>query len=113
MPGLIFHAQATSTCSHGGQLQVTPSQGRALVRGMPIATATAQFAVLGCPGVNGVLCSTGKWTNVSTRVLADHQPVLLQAPVPPVPPAAGNGVVVGPPPNIPLVMTMQLQVMAT
>lgn len=113
MPGLVFHAQATVTCSHGGQFTVTPTQFRALVRGMPIATTADAMLVGGCPGVSGAICSTAKWANVSGRVLADHRPVLLQAPVPPVPPAIGNAAVVGPPPNVPLVMTMQLQVIAT
>jgi hypothetical protein len=113
MPGLVLHSQATVTCSHGGQLQVTPSQFRALVRGMPIATSTDLMVVGGCPGVSGAICSTAKWANVSARVFADHRPVVLQAPVPPVPPAIGNGAVVGPPPNVTLVLTMQLQVIAT
>lgn len=113
MPGLLFHAQATATCSHGGRLTITPTQFRALVRGRPIATSSDAIVVGGCAGVSGAFCSTVKWANVSGRVLADHRPVLLQAPVPPVPPAVGNGAVVGPPPNVPLVLTMQLQVIAT
>lgn len=113
MPGLVFHAQATCTCSHGGQLQTTPSQVLALVSGLPISTVSSTMAVLGCPGVSGVICSTAKWVNVSARVLADHKPILLQAPVPPVPPSPGNGAVVGAPPNIPLVMAMQMRVIAT
>jgi hypothetical protein len=112
MPGLVLHSQAGLTCSHGGQLQITPAQTRALVGGLPIATVTATMAVGACPGVSGAICSTAKWANVSTRVMADHQFVLLQAPVPLVPPAVGNAAIVGPPPNTPLVLAMQPRVVA-
>ena len=113
MPGLVLHAQATVTCSHGGQLTITPTQFRALVGGKPIATSTDAMVVGGCPGVSGAVCSSATWTNTSARVRVDHRPVLLQAPVPPVPPAPGNGTVVGPSPNVPLVLGMQLKVVAT
>jgi hypothetical protein len=109
MPRLVFHSQATCTCSHGGQLQIAPAQTRALVGGRPIATTSATLTVLGCPGVSGAVCTTAVWVNASSRVLADSQPVLLQAP----PPVPGNGTVAGPPPNIPLVIAMQTKVVGT
>lgn len=113
VPGIVLHAQAAVTCSHGGRLTITPAQLRVTVAGQPVATSGATLAVLGCPGVNGVVCTTATWANVSSRVLVDGQPVLLQAPVPLVPPATGNGTVVGPPPNLPLVTAAQPRVVAT
>ena len=58
MPGLLFHAQATVTCAHGGRLTITPTQFRALVRGRPIATSSDAIVVAGCAGVSGAFCST-------------------------------------------------------
>jgi hypothetical protein len=113
MPGLVLHANATATCSHGGQLRITPTQFRAQVSGQAIATSTATLTVLACPGVSGAVCTAATWANVSSRILVDHQPVLLQAPVPIVPPSPGNGVIAGPPPNVPLMMAAQFRVVAT
>lgn len=114
MPGLIFHVGATCTCSHGGQLQVTPARaGRVLVSGQPVVTSDATLTVLGCPGVSGAVCSAVRWVNHSARVLAGGSPMLLQAPFPVVPPAPGNGLVAGPPPNTPLVMAAQARVVAS
>lgn len=112
MPGLVLHSGAVLTCSHGGKVTFAPAQTRALVAGTPIATLTDQITVTGCPGVSGVVCTKVQWANVSGRVLANGQPVLTQAP-PPAGPVPGGGVVAGPPPPVPLVMTMQLRVVAT
>jgi uncharacterized Zn-binding protein involved in type VI secretion len=99
MPGLLVHAGVAAICGHGGQLRLTPAQTRVLVDGQPVASVGATLAVLGCPGVNGVVCTTVAWTNTAPRVLVDGQPVLVQGPVPLVPPALANATVVGPPPN--------------
>jgi hypothetical protein len=88
---------------------------RALAAGTPILTATDKITVTGCPGVLGVFCSLVQWANVSARVTASGQPVLVQAPPPPplAGPVPGDGAVAGPPPEVPLVAAMQLQVVAT
>jgi hypothetical protein len=112
MPGLVLHAGATLTCSHGGQVQFVPAQVRALVAGTPIATAADQITVAACPGVSGVVCTVVRWVSVSGRVTASGQPVLVQS-VPPAGPVPGGGTVVGPPPPVPLVAAMQLRVVAT
>ena len=100
MPGIVLHANVGGACPHGGQLQVTPSQFRVQVSGQPVATSSATLVVIGCPGVNGVICTTVRWANLATRVLVGGQAALLQAPAPLVPPAVGNAAVVGPPPNL-------------
>jgi hypothetical protein len=110
VPGFVLHAMATITCSHGGQVKIAPSQTRALVNGLPIATALDMMVVGGCPGVGGSPpCTTVKWSAVSARVTCSGIPVLLQ-PLPPTGPVPGAGVVAGPPPNVPLVASMQLRV---
>jgi hypothetical protein len=109
MPGLVLHAQATCACSHQGQVQIAPAQTRALVGGKPIATQSSVITVAGCVGVQGVFCTKVQWTGVSTRVSAGGSPILTQA-VPPAGPVPGSGVVVGPPPNLPLVSAMQTKV---
>jgi hypothetical protein len=113
MPGLVLHVQATITCSHQGRITITPSQTRALVNGMPIATTLDTMVVAGCPGVSPAPpCTTARWTDASARVQASGSPILLQS-LPPAGPVPGGGVCVGPPPNIPLVSAMQTRVSGT
>jgi hypothetical protein len=110
MPGIVLHAQATMMCSHGGTIMITPTQTRALVNGLPIATVADQMVVVGCPGVSPPpVCTTVKWTCVSGRVQANGSPILLQ-PIPPAGPVPGGGTCVGPPPNFPQVLAVQLRV---
>lgn len=114
MPGLVFHAQATCACAHQGQIQIAPAQTRALVGGKPIATVSSIMTVVGCVGVGSppVLCSTVQWSGVSSRVSASGSPILTQA-APPAGPVPGSGLVAGPPPNVPLVSSMQTKVTGT
>ena len=113
MPGFVLSAGAAITCSHGGQVKVVPAQARALAGGTPILTVSDQLTVAGCPGVSGSPpCTLVLWTNVSGRVTASGQPVLVQS-VPPAGPVPGGGTVAGPPPPVPLVAAMQLRVVAT
>lgn len=112
MPGLVLHAGAVLTCSHGGQVKIVPAQVRAEVSGTPICTVADVFTVVGCPGVMGVVCTTVTWQNTASRVTANGVPVLVQAP-PPLGPVPGGGLVAGPPPQIPLVSVMQMRVIAT
>jgi hypothetical protein len=115
MPGLVLHAGAVLTCSHGGKVTFAPIQTRALVAGTPIATMSDQITVTGCPGVSGVVCTKVQWANASGRVTASGQPLLVQAPPPPplAGPVPGDGAVAGPPPEVPLVLAMQVRVVAT
>jgi len=112
MPGLVLHAGAVLTCAHGGQVKFIPAQVRAQVSGTPICTMADQATVTGCPGVSGVVCTVVRWTNASARVTANGVPILVQAPPPPGP-VPGGGTVAGPPPQVPLVVAMQLLVVAT
>jgi len=112
MPGLVLHTGAVLTCSHGGQVTFLPAQVRAQVSGTPICTMADQATVVGCPGVSGVFCTRVSWQNASSRVTANGFPVLVQAPPPPGP-VPGGGVVAGPPSQVPLVVAMQLRVVAT
>ena len=115
MPGLVLPAGAVLTCSHGGQVKVMPTQIRALAGGTPILTLADTLTVAGCPGVlpSGPPCSLVQWINVSGRVTASGQPVLVQSVPPAGPPVPGGGTVVGSPPPVPLVAAMQLRVVAT
>lgn len=114
MPGFVLSAGAVVTCSHGGQVQVTPGQIRALAGGTPILTRADILKVAGCPGVSpSPPCSLVQWTNVSGRVTASGQPVLIQSVPPAGQPAPGGGTAVGSPPPVPLVAAMQLRVVAT
>lgn len=115
MPGLVLHAGAVLTCSHGGQVKIVPAQARAEVSGTPICTVADIFTVVGCPGVppgSGPVCTKVTWQNTASRVTANGVPVLVQAP-PPAGPVPGGGLVAGPPPQIPLVSVMQMRVIAT
>lgn len=115
MPGLVLHAGAVLTCSHGGQVKIVPAQVRAAVGGTPICTAADKITVIGCPGIPaapGVVCTTMTWQNLASRVTANGVPVLVQAP-PPAGPVPGGALVAGPVPQVPLVLAMQVRVVAT
>jgi hypothetical protein len=112
MPGFLLTADATVTCSHGGQVEFAPAQTRALAGGAPIATLADQLVVAGCPGIPaspGVVCTTVEWIGVASRVTASGLPVLVQS----LPQGPGDGTVIGPPPPLPLVAEVQPQAVAT
>jgi hypothetical protein len=114
MPGVLLTADATVTCSHGGQVEFAPAQTRALAGGAPIATLADQLVVAGCPGIPaspGVVCTKVEWIGTASRVTASGLPVLVQS-LPPGP-VPGDGTVIGPLPPLPLVAEVQLQVVAT
>ncbi|MGW0522262.1 hypothetical protein [Crossiella sp. NPDC003009] len=110
MPGFLFHAGAVMTCSHiSGQAKVvSPGQARVRVNGQPVAVATAQILVTGCPGAPGTVppCSAVKWTGLAGRVRASGSPVLLQPTVS----GPGAGVCFGPLPPAPIVTSVQPRV---
>lgn len=112
MPGFLFHAGAVMNCPHAPGVAAipAPTQQRVLVSGLPVAVATDQILVAGC-GATGSIppCTKVVWANMSGRVLITGRPPLLQAP----PSGSGNGASPGPPPAIPLVMSMQSRVTAS
>ncbi len=84
MPGFFVHAGATIQCTHAASAQVIPSQGRVLVNGMPVALATDQIVVAGCPftipGPKPQPCVLVKWLMPSARVLINGQPAMVSPP---------------------------------
>ncbi|HNB51773.1 MAG TPA: hypothetical protein PK530_07510 [Anaerolineales bacterium] len=92
MPGFLLHVNAVMQCTHGAPAMTTPTQPRVLVNGQPVATAANLITVAGCPftipGPKPQPCVTVKWLMLSTRVLVNGQPALLQ----PSPSGAGTGI---------------------
>ena len=113
MPGIVMHVNAVMGCAHSptSQVQVPPAQTRVLVSGQLVATSGSVLMVTGCPGVNGVICSSVTWLMQSTRVRVEGQSILLQPP-PLAPMTPAPATVVGAPPNQILVSSAQLKVMA-
>ncbi|MGW2253952.1 hypothetical protein ACWCXH_27720 [Kitasatospora sp. NPDC001660] len=112
MPGLMLHSGALIMCAHppGVANIPVPSQERVLVALQPVATVADTLLVAGCAlsASGGSPCTALTWLQVSTRVLVDGQPVLLQ---PGPPPSTGAAIAIGsPPPNPPLVQAMQIRV---
>jgi hypothetical protein len=81
MPGFLVHAGATIQCAHFAPTQVVPSQARVLVGGMPVALATDQIVVTGCPftipGPKPQPCVFVKWLMPSARVQINGQPAMV------------------------------------
>jgi hypothetical protein len=84
MPGFMLHVAASATCTHQAPATIAPAQGRVLVNAQPVATASSQITVAGCPfqvpigtGTKPQPCVTVRWTMVSTRVTVMGQPVML------------------------------------
>ena len=111
MPGYPLTSAATLTCGHGGQVAPTPApaQARVKIGSALVLTTSDTLTVSGCPGVNGVMCTTVTWTATASRVKAGGQPLLLQAN--PVRPRRRHSRP-GPPPPVPQVSTVQQQVSA-
>jgi hypothetical protein len=111
VPGFAVTSDATITCGHGGQVAPDPApvQARVKIAGALALTTADTLTVTGCPGVNGVVCTVVTWANTASRVQADGMPVLAQA----TPTGLGDGVVAGPPPEVPQVLEVQLQVVAS
>lgn len=129
MPGFLLHAAAPTlgaptgpppslSCFHQMEAKVLPTQGRVWVGGYPVATALDQVVVVPvCPfqvptpaGPKPQPCVTIKWAMVSTRILIQGQPALMQAP-----PGAGLGAGVCQsaeqiPQGAPTVKSMQIRV---
>ncbi len=119
MPGFILHVNMGLQCTHGIPCVTAPAQPRVLVSGQPVATTLNIINVSpGCPfqipfgvGTKPQPCITVKSANVSTRVLVNGQPALLQAN-----PGPGAGVCLSAeqiPNGPPVVSAMQTRVIAT
>ena len=83
MPGFLVHVGAQVLCAHGGQAQPTLPNPRVLVSGQPTVLMTSPYVVAGCafpppPTANGP-CVSGQWLTGSTRVLANGQPLVVNA----------------------------------
>jgi hypothetical protein len=92
MPGYLFHVGATAQCTHAATATTTPKQTRVLVGGQPVATASNQTTVAGCPfqvpvgaGTKPQPCVKIQWTMTATRVQVNGEPPVLQ-------PGPGSGV---------------------
>src|SRR5262245_52768385 len=81
MPSPIVNFSASITCCHGGTTMPASPAGRVKVSGQPVVTVSTSYTVVSCPFYppygNGP-CVYGQWTNASTRVKVDGQPVILQ-----------------------------------
>lgn len=118
MPGFILHVGMVATCPHLAPLATTPAQPRVFVSAMAVATAANVLTVGPCPfqipvgvGTKPQPCVLVRWANVSSRVLINGQPALLQ-----VTPGPGGAVcqsVEQIPQGPPIVNGMQTRVLAT
>lgn len=119
MPGFMMHVNIGMQCPHSIPCLTAPAQPRVLVSGQPVATALNVINVSpGCPfqipfgvGTKPQPCALVKWANMSSRVLVNGQPVLLQTT-----PGPGQGMCLSAdaiPNGPPVVTVMQARVTAT
>jgi hypothetical protein len=84
MPGFPLTVGTTASCLHQGPATVAAGQSAVLILGQPAATSAAQIMVAGCiftlPNGKPQPCTTVRWLNVSTKVLVQGQPLLLEPP---------------------------------
>jgi len=82
MPGFLFHVGATAMCPHAGQVAVISSNTRVFLSGQPAATFSDTYTIAGCPftvpGPKPQPCIKVQWLVPATRVMVNHQPVILQ-----------------------------------
>lgn len=120
MPGVILHVGAVMQCTHQAPATTTPTQPRVTVTAQPVAVATNQITVAGCPfqipvgaGTKPQPCVKVQWAMLSARILVTGRPVLLQTPPGP---GVGAGVcqsVEQIPQGPPSVSTIQTRVIAS
>lgn len=94
MPGFLLHVGAVMQCTHQAPVSTAPTQPRVLVSGQSVATAKNILVVAGCPfqvpvgaGTKPQPCVKVQWAMLSTRVLVNGEPALLQ-----ISPGPGAGV---------------------
>jgi len=76
----IVGADATLRCPHGGQISIASTNTRVMV-GAAATTVSDTFAIAGCTftvGTKAQPCVRVQWTQPATRVLVNHQPVILR-----------------------------------
>jgi len=79
VPGPLFHVGAVAMCPHGGTVTTISSNVRVTVTGMPVATMTDQYLVVGCAFVTVLVptpCLRVQWLTSATRVLVNGLPPL-------------------------------------
>lgn len=80
MSGHLLHVGATVLCSHGGTATAMQPNPRVQVSGQATLTLPGMATVAACPlPKNGPFCQTATWTQGTTRVTADGQPLVLDA----------------------------------
>ena len=84
MPGFLLHTGAVVQCTHLAPAAIPPSQTKVLVSAQPVATASANITVAGCPfqvpagpTTKPQPCVTIKWTMIATKVMVGGKPALL------------------------------------
>ena len=107
-----MHVGAMVQCIHQAPAITSPTQTQVLVSGQPVATSANLFPVTGCPFVVVLKpqpCVQVKWLNISSSVLINGVPALLQ-----VGPGPGAGLCLSPeqaPQGIPIVGQLQARVL--
>lgn len=80
MPGFLCAIGLIGSCSHAGQVTVTPGQTSVFVGGVRAATTANIAAIAGCtfaPGGAASPCVNIRWLQAATRVFINGQPALL------------------------------------
>jgi hypothetical protein len=117
MPGFLLHVNLGMQCFHAAPVATAPTQPRVLVSGQPVAIATNQLLVTGCPFTLPTTppkpqpCVRVQWLMLSTRILVSGQPAMLQ-----VAPGSGAGICLSAeqiPQGAPFVTAMQNRVIGT
>lgn len=82
MPGFLFHAGATATCPHGGQVSIISNNTHVLVNSQPVAILGDTYSITGCaftvPPNKPQPCASVQWLMPASRVMVGGKPVILQ-----------------------------------
>ncbi len=82
MTDFLFHAGATATCPHGGQVSITSNNTHVLVNGQAVATIDDTYSITGCaftvPPNKPQPCVSVQWLKPASRVMVGGKPVILQ-----------------------------------
>jgi hypothetical protein len=81
MPGFLMHTGVIMQCMHQGPAQLTATQPRVFVNGLPVALLADPITVKGCiftiPGPKPQPCVLVKWMMPSTRVTINGSPAMV------------------------------------
>jgi hypothetical protein len=78
----ILDESAPLICSHGGQVQATPSIRRVTVGGLAPLAQDDSFVILGCPftlGSSPHPCTAVQWLTATQRVTAQGKPLVIES----------------------------------